>query len=308
MPFIVTILLGAPEEGFSWRETGHFAICEIAYRHLDDQAKEKVDEILGGNDFGTQCTWPDMVRKSKEWEHTYPWHFINVEDSESYFESINPKGDVLQALIKIEDSLRDPSAEKAALEDYLKFLGHFVGDIHQPLHVGRRSDLGGNTIKVTWFGTIEYTYQEILIDKFLRKTKQISLHKVWDLHMLDKFIEEKQLEDGTKYKHRAYADAIDQDVGNGLAAEWQDSTYLDWAMESLRGRERAYDVGEDNLDRDYYEKNIGYLNQRLLQAGYRLAGVINRIYGQAIELSEPELGMRIDVQAALNRKLNPDEL
>jgi hypothetical protein len=48
----------------AWRETGHFAVCEIAYRNLTPAAKKAVDEMMNGQEFPTSCTWPDMVRKT----------------------------------------------------------------------------------------------------------------------------------------------------------------------------------------------------------------------------------------------------
>lgn len=109
--------------------------------------------------------------------------------------------------------------------------------------------MGGNNLKVSWFGARSYRYVELLIDKTVDKVEPINLHKVWDLHLPEKFIERRGLDDGTPYKHKAYADAIDQGVDPETARLWRDSTYLDWALESLKGRQAAYDIGDGRWER-----------------------------------------------------------
>ncbi|MGH8479456.1 MAG: S1/P1 nuclease [Gammaproteobacteria bacterium] len=95
---------------------------------------------------------------------------------------------------------------------------------------------------------------------------------VWDLHLMERFIEENRREDGTEYKHKAHADAIDRGVPPDRARQWQSSATLDWARESREARGAAYDVGDGRLGKDYYEKAISVANRRIVQAGCRLAG------------------------------------
>ena len=86
MKFIFSVVMLLSLNAYSWRETGHFTVCEIAYRNLTKVARDKVDRITEGKSFSEQCTWPDMVRKTPRWSHTYPWHFINLEDDLEYFQ------------------------------------------------------------------------------------------------------------------------------------------------------------------------------------------------------------------------------
>lgn len=316
---------------YSWRETGHYAICQIAWDHLSQQSQRRIAHILGSANYAETCTWPDQIRKLPDWEFTYPWHFINLDDGEKYFDAaaVNEEGDVLYAATRAIDILQDPSASTIDKKHSLRFFGHFVGDMHQPLHVGKRQDLGGNRITVTWFGATEFESAELLqvevplgacgtlpmhsvneatgtcIERMPASSERINLHKVWDLLMLERFIQENRLvplPGDSESMHKAYAQAIDLDLTPAVIADWRRSHVQDWAMESLAERERAYSVGDGHLGEDYYRRNIDYLNQRLLQAGYRLSAVLEMIFNpeaadphrlKFFELAQAELKARL---------------
>lgn len=293
------------EASHAWRETGHFAVCEIAYRNLTSEAREQVDAILGGKDFATQCTWPDMVRKSPRWGHTYDWHFINLDDGKEYFAegNISPKGDVLQALLLAEAKLLDEATPQTERRIFLRFLGHFAGDSHMPLHAGRKADLGGNLLTASWFGddTFESTAielapvdndncmgEDVSIDPATsecvkREVSQrpVNLHKIWDLLIIQRFIDKQRLraEAGdSEFLHKAYATAVEGVLDGEAIARANRGTFWDWTEESLRDRGRAYAIGRGKLKRRYYRRNVGYLNRRIASAGHRLAFTLNRIF------------------------------
>lgn len=329
-PWAVAIWLLAstvlvPSPGRAWRETGHFAVCEIAYRHLSDAARARVDEILGGQPFAPQCTWPDMIRKSAAFSHTYSWHFINL-DGDDYFEpgTLNPEGDVLQALLDAERTLAAADATADARKMALRFLGHLAGDSHQPLHVGHKSDQGGNLIRVRWFG--DETFESVTILKRenggeacegegvyfdeptgecavrLVERAPVNLHKVWDLLMVQKFIAKKRLrpEPGdSEFLHRAYATAVAGLLSAEEIAALRGSTFWDWIADSLARRDQAYDVGRGRLGRRYYRRHVDDLNRQIARAGYRLAFTLDRLFGDpppeaaAIEARHEELRRRI---------------
>lgn len=314
---LLVVLASLSQSALAWREAGHFTVCEIAYRHLTGHAKTQVDTILGGKDFASQCTWPDMIRKSPEFKHTYDWHFINLEDNQRYFEpeTVNPKCDVMRSVVQAQATLRDSGIAPANKLHALRFLGHYVGDMHQPLHVGRKSDLGGNNVKVNWYGSPTYTSVEILrsepaadgqcagdgryLDEATgecvkRNTsqEQATLHKTWDLLMVNKFIEQQGLtaEPGdSQYLHKALATAVDRNVQTEDALRWQRSTPAEWAQESQAYRLQPYDtIGSDlavvyPLGGAYYDGHINDLTGRMLKAGYRLAGTLNRAFDQTAD-------------------------
>jgi hypothetical protein len=290
----------------AWRETGHFVVCQIAWNHMTATAKKAVRAITNNQPFAEQCTWPDMVRKSADWKHTYNWHFINLDDGQSYFDktTIDPQGDVLRALQQASEVLSSDVTTTADKKHWLRFVGHFTGDMHQPLHVGRKSDLGGNNIKVTWFGDSTYQSVEILqaapagqpctgiASAFVHqptgecvvkneKPDSISLHKVWDLQLIERYKTLAGIQPAagdSEYAHVALAKNLDRGFDQGTVGNWQKQYFDIWADESLADRAEAYATGGSNLGDHYYNKNIDYVRMRLVQAGYRLAAFMNRTF------------------------------
>lgn len=312
----------------AWRETGHFTVCEIAERNLVPEARQRIAEILDGADFSTQCTWPDMVRHSDQWKHTFPWHFINLDDGKEYFApgNVNPAGDVLQILLLAEAKLSDPETPPEEMRRYLRFLGHLAGDSHQPLHSGRKVDLGGNKVIVTWFG--ERTFESIAIELapeddgtcsqgesyidastgecVMRAVThpQVNLHKVWDLLMLQRFITKRKLrpEAGdSEFLHKAYATKVARWVDPSEDAAAIKAPFGDWVEESMQARVDAYDVGRGKLRRRYFRRNIDLLNGRIALAGHRLAFTLNRLFGPVD--SSPEVAAIRQSHLELRRQL-----
>jgi hypothetical protein len=273
---------------------------------MTNTTKNSIKNILGSKPFAEQCTWPDMVRKSAEWKHTYDWHFINLDDGEKYFDSttIAQEGDILQALMEGALALNDPATPNEKKVSWLRFIGHFTGDVHQPLHVGRRVDLGGNNIKVSWFGDSHFNSVEILqavptgqpctgvANAFVHaatgecvvkneKSDEIRLHKVWDLQFIEQYIKVHGIfpdVNDSPYAHIALAKNLDKGLDAKTTAKWQRGFFHEWVNESLMNRNKAYDTGGSDLGNDYYKKNIDFVNLRLLQAGYRLAAFMNRTF------------------------------
>ncbi|HCZ36443.1 MAG TPA: S1/P1 Nuclease, partial [Cytophagales bacterium] len=127
---------------------------------------------------------------------------------------------------------------------------HMIGDMHQPLHVGKPGDRGGNDVKVKWF------------------RNDSNLHRVWDSEMID----------DTKLSYTELADALGK-PGKDKLAKWQQGTVRDWALESVSYRPQVYDIGNGSLSYSYSYKYLPIAKERLLQAGIRLAALLNTIYG-----------------------------
>lgn len=344
---LVTWAFANPDPAAAWRETGHFAVCEVAYRNLTDAAREEIDNLLDGRDFATGCTWPDIVRNDPSWSYTYPWHFINLDDGMEYMDegNVSPKGDVLQALLLMEAKLLDP--ETAAVERLtaLRLLSHFAGDSHQPLHVGRKTDLGGNTIEVRWFG--DETFESVAIELapeprepcgengtyvhpatgecVLREVShpKVNLHKVWDLLMIQRLLEKGRLpeeENDSEFKHKAFATAATGATSGAVRRAAESDTFWDWVSESMALRDEAYDVGRGRLRGRYYRHNVKIVRERVALAGYRLASTLNRIFDrtdrsatdEAVEAEHRELRERVaslaGVSSPLRTRIEPGAL
>jgi hypothetical protein len=166
-----------------------------------------------------------------------------------------PAGDILWALDYFYQELQKPDNSKQARREALMFFVHFVGDVHQPLHVGAYDDAGGNRVAVNWYNS----------------QRKHNLHRVWD-----------GLLTHSKLSAKEYAKTFEKS-SKAQRTEWQHSTFADWANESLILNENIYDfgVGEDQkimpLGRWYHEKNEPIAKKRLHQAGVRLAFYLNQI-------------------------------
>ena len=242
-----------PVLAFSWGKTGHRVVGQIAENHLSPKAAAAVRDLLGPDSLAEIANWADEIRSDPSWKRADPWHYVNIPDGETYEAmSKNPAGDIIVAMKRFEATLRNPAAPKEERIQALKFLVHMIGDIHQPLHAGKRDDLGGNRVSVHWFRSVEAT----------------NLHTVWD----DLIIEQEKL------SFTEWTRFLDHPTAAELK-EWQGSNYTAWMGESYKLRDRCYDFKPElPLSYDYVYKSLPIVKQRLLQAGVRLAGTLNGIF------------------------------
>ena len=255
---------------FSWGKTGHRIVGEIAQRNLNKQALKGIKDLAGNDDLSRLSTWPDEIRSDPKMNYTSPWHYVSIPDGKTYFDQKrNKDGDVIEALYRFEDTLRDKKISKEAKLDALKFLVHMLGDLHQPLHVGLAEDRGGNTIRVKWFKT------------------ESNLHSVWDDELID----------FEKLSFNEYANYLNH-ISKGDKKDWEKGSYIDWAKESQELRPKVYDLPEAksekdpiNLSYEYNYKVKPIIEMRLKQAGIRLASVLNKIFSHS-KLSNDEMVLR----------------
>ncbi len=235
-----------------WGRTGHFITGEIAQKYLDPEVAQIVNEILAESSWNDATVWMDQVRSMEEYSHTRDWHWVTIHTGETYEESEkNPNGDVVGMLEVQIERLKSGELTRDEERDALRFVIHMIGDMHQPLHVGTGDDRGGNDVRVTWMG------------------RNSNLHRVWDTDLLESWGMEPY----------AFANAINL-VSEEQARAWQQSTVRDWAHESMQYRDSIYDLPEDlALGWEYRNRNFHIIEKRLLQAGIRIAGVLNEIYG-----------------------------
>lgn len=238
-------------DGFSWGVTGHRATGLIAERYLTKKAKKRIQQILGGESLAMVSTWMDEIRSDSTYNYTTDWHWTTIPDGGRYEDvEANPDGKVIMMIEKFTAELKSGKLTAKQQQEYLKMLVHMVGDMHQPLHVGKPGDRGGNEIKVKWFRA------------------DSNLHRVWDSEMID----------DTKLSYTELA----QSLGNPdkeTIKKWQSTGVRDWALESVAARPQVYDIGNGNLSYQYGYKYFSVAKTRMLQAGVRLAGLLNQIYG-----------------------------
>lgn len=240
------------QSAHAWGPIGHRVIAELADERLSPVAKARLKSILGKESLADVANWPDLVRSDPAWRHADPWHYVTVEDAKSYDpKSANPNGDVIEAIERFSRELAQPKTTVEKQRQAVAWLVHLVGDIHQPLHVGRGADRGGNEIQLKWFG------------------KKTNLHSIWD----EKLIEMEQL------SYSEYVRFVNK-ASDEEKLSWSKTPLFGWALESqgLRGQVYSY----PKKDSKYWEYDYRYrmqpiLQQRLQQAGVRLATLLNGV-------------------------------
>jgi hypothetical protein len=152
---LVLILSPFTTPAWAWGRTGHRVIAKLAERHLTDQAKAEIKALLEpGESLADASTSADEVRGRMR--HTAPWHYVDLPlDQPKYddrFAGDTPeKGYIVPKIRELRIVLKDRSRPMEERRQALRFLVHFVGDLHMPLHVGENHDKGGNNLQVRWF-------------------------------------------------------------------------------------------------------------------------------------------------------------
>src|SRR5438067_7271320 len=213
--FIAAALAAATihSPALAWGKTGHRVVAAIADTQLSGLARAHVREILGVESLDEAANWPDEMRAAPEpfWQKTAtPWHYVTLNGIT--YDRAPPEGDALEALNHFRAVLEDPKASLADKQLALRFVVHLVGDLHQPLHVGKCCDRGGNDVKVTWFG------------------KPTNLHAVWD----------SQLVDDEQLSFTEMAAKLERHISPQDVVNWWDVNPRDWISESAEIRDTVY--------------------------------------------------------------------
>lgn len=243
---------------YAWGITGHRVIAEIAERHLNSKALKKIQGLLGNTPMAYYANWPDEIKSDtlKTWQKTFQWHYIDFPEGLSFqdfsYKLKNyPTENLYSAIQKCQGTIKDKTASEKDKKIALVFLIHIMGDLEQPLHVGREEDLGGNKIKIQWF------------------SKPTNLHALWDSKLIDYY----------KYSYTEYASVLDvcskkqnQTLAEGSLEDWIYDSYL----LSTRIYSELGSYKEFGYEYAYYNKGI--LETQLLKGGLRLAKLLNTLF------------------------------
>ncbi|MEO2064565.1 MAG: S1/P1 nuclease [Christiangramia sp.] len=236
-----------------WGKTGHRATAEIAEEHLSKKAQKAISKILDGRSLAFVANYADDIKSDPAYRQYSPWHYVNIEpDEEQYVaENASENGDLVQAIRKCVSVLEDEKAPLKEKQFYLKMLVHFMGDLHQPFHVGHASDKGGNDVQVRWF------------------SEGSNIHRVWDSDMIDFY--------QMSYTELAHnTDDLDKNEVKTI----QQGNLLDWVYESREIAEDLYSGvnSGDKLGYKYMYEHMPTVLHQLQKGGLRLAKVLNDIY------------------------------
>jgi hypothetical protein len=250
MRIVFASVLLAAMPALAWGPVGHRAVGQIAEERLSGKAQQAVRGLLGDESLAEASLWADQIRSQPKWQVSSPWHYVNIPDGQTYERARRSSdGDVIEALERFVAVLRyDGSSHEDKLAA-LKFIAHFVGDIHQPLHVGRASDRGGNEIRVSWFG------------------EPSNLHRVWDSDVLTRL----------RLSPKGLVLSLESRTPQEVEA-WRQDSPMTWADESMALRPLVYNMPGRGLGRAYLGKAGPVVEKRLLQAGVRLAALLDAVF------------------------------
>lgn len=234
----------------AWSQKGHDTVAHIAERHLTPRAAAAVDSLLQGRSMVYWANWLDNASHTPEYDYSRTWHYKNIDADETFEKSyVNPKGDVLKALAEQSGKL-GKNVEDESLA--LKMVIHLMGDMHQPMHMGRYSDRGGNNHKVKFF------------------ERDTNLHSVWDSNLV---------ETGHKWSYTEWADQIDR-APAPFQAIILEGGLNDWGRETYEIAKEVYSSTPEGsvVGYDYIARWTPVVEQQLLKGGLRLAHILNSAY------------------------------
>jgi hypothetical protein len=277
------LALYAPAPAYAWGNEGHEAIALIARSYLTPAALARVDAILASDsdtlaasDMAARATWADVWRGSHRF--TASWHFADIELEDGSLDaacfgfpprqgvaSEGPAQDCVVAKIEqFTRELRDPATSDAERRLALKFVLHFVGDVHQPLHAADHQDRGGNCVRITLGGT-----------------RTVNLHSYWDTVVVGEIAPDAE----------TLATTLRKKITPAQVATWGTGAPRDWARESFAAaKSAAYMLGSPaGCDRDtapiplpngYDARARAVAAVQIERAGVRLARLLNDAFNQ----------------------------
>ena len=256
MMFIFCMSFFVTQKSFAWGVTGHRVVAEIAQHHLSDNAKKELFKLIGNESLAWWANWPDFIKSDSSWNYASKWHYVDLPGNigKDEFTTDLKKLTGKNLYTQIQDmiaQLKNKSLSLGKRRIALRFLIHFIGDLHQPLHVGRDEDQGGNKITVNWFET------------------KTNLHSIWDEKLISFQL----------YSYTEYAKLLDI-AGKDQEKKWISSRLEDWFYESHVLSDKIYlnSPAESTLGFKYNYLFQNDLNAQLLKGGLRLAKVLNDIF------------------------------
>jgi hypothetical protein len=263
------LILFAPAVVLGWSGTGHRVVCEIAYQELQPEARAELDRLLAVdhdfNNFADSCLFADKPEVIRPIDH-----YINLPRSTSAISTDNcplAQSCVIAAIRQDILVLRDPESSDAEKLLAIKLLGHWVGDIHQPLHVSFRDDRGANSISVNL--DMEWP----------------NFHAVWDSEILTFNL-------GGDY--RQIAARLGAQISGAQRLAWQHDSVIEWANESFQitiAPATLYSVWQQGAC--WYSANNMLLDDGEVRREQKISNSYLRRQGPVVELRLQQAGVRL---------------
>ncbi len=280
-PALLIALMTVSALSQAWIDTGHMLVAAIAEAKLTPKAKTEADRLLrtGADarnaDFVTTSPWADDVRRNRP--ETGPWHYIDYHfRTDGKFTANKPDAEnAVWAINKFSLILKDKSKSDLERSEALRYLIHFVGDVHQPLHATARDsdehpkgDKGGNDFKITApavFGSISRPPR--------------NLHSFWDFGGGLFMGETRPLSPASRSRIETQAKSLMSTNPERSFKSAKDMNPEHWAQESFGyDKEFVYTTQDGGTPSDAYVKGTQDIcAHRISLAGYRLARLLNEL-------------------------------
>ena len=268
--FGAALCLVAPKAQ-AWGDDGHRVVGELAFRSLSPRAQAAVQEALtepGYESLAQAATWPDTyARRFPEYDPMKPFHWVNVDAKASSYrrERDCPSGCVVTALGQF-IALLDNKAEPLSLGQRrwaIYWIAHFMGDIHQPLHIAHPDGKGGTATLLAFFDAPD----------------KRSAHWIWDFGL----IERRPLPNAEEPSFRWLSDELFTQLAHmpGKVRAWQTTTSPETIANEglLLARRQAFLKSSDHVDAAYEKSHWPVVAEQLQKAGVRLAAVLEHALG-----------------------------
>jgi hypothetical protein len=266
----VAAAAAVPDLG-AWGQPGHRLVALVAAGRLTARARSEVARLLPGSSLAGVATWADdMVPDHSQ---TGPWHYVNIPDNANGYDRdrdcppqpgarAGGRNDrwrdcAVDRILHNQQRLADASLDRADRAIALKYLVHFIGDLHQPLHALGQAR-GGNDIPVVAFGSPTCHYSD-------GTPYPCQLHGIWDTTLVAR----------RGLTEPQYLADLERLIRTNQLAARGGGTPADWATESFRLAKAALPA-QGIVDEAYYRKHIDVINERLALGGLRLAAALNR--------------------------------
>lgn len=230
----------------------HRVICQMAYEQLTPKAQAGVEQVIGKarfKSFAEACPWPDQIRQQPSYKHTKYWHYINVPRSANKVSKSHcpAQGCLFTGIEQAQQRLQKNSNDWQAL----LFLGHFIGDLHQPMHVSYADDRGGNQVRLQ------------------QRKKATNLHALWDGGLLK------------RKQWQKHSDELLLRINSKEAKQWRQGSVESWATESLLITQDIYRLHppSNKINDSYVNLFAPKLELQIQKASVRLAAILQTIYG-----------------------------
>jgi hypothetical protein len=262
---VLALYLTAPAVALAWGDLGHRVIGELAERRLSPETRAQVRALLAGEPeptLASAATWPDAAREQPEYSWSAPLHYVRIHDAACRYDAARDcaRGACIVAAIpRYARTLADRDLSREQRAEALKFLTHFVGDVHQPLHSGHRPDKGGNEFQIS-------------LRLPGKRPQATHLHAIWD-HFLPTRSGETPIE---------FATRLEAQMPAPLAATVDlDTEPVRWAEAScaLSASDGFYPPRPGTLPPDYLDRMRPLVDARLQLAAARLAQLLEDLLG-----------------------------